>query len=420
MKQAAKRWMLRALRLGLCVAAVAFLAYNVKWHDTVRLAAPPHDQVRLLADHPARQTMQVEIEGQTRELPYTQVYQDASAGSAGPVVEYGIRSVVQRLDLRLAFFSVLLFAPVWFIQAYRLVLMVAIHDMRLSLWNSVKLTFAGCFFNFALPGSYGGDVIKAYYVSRYTHHRKTEVVTTVFIDRVFGLLAVVILASIAMLVRWDPREFGRLETALIVIGVAVIVGGCVIFSRRVRAALRLTELVQRLPRAEQILRVGRSLVVLRHHPGRVTAAMGLSLVLQALCMLSAAVMGWALGMKGDLSQYFVYVSVGFLIAAIPITPPQAFGVLEAAYVQFFTHAGLASASQAVALALAVRLIQLVWALPGVLVPLLGAHLPSRAELEAEEPPPDDPAPVVALERARRAGAEAAPPSEFLQAATNTA
>jgi ADP-ribose pyrophosphatase YjhB (NUDIX family) len=34
----------------------------------------------------------------------------------------------------------------------------------------------------------------------------------------------------------------------------------------------------------------------------------------------------------------------------------------------------------------VRLIQLFWALPGVLVPLLGAHLPSQAEREAMETP----------------------------------
>jgi hypothetical protein len=42
----------------------------------------------------------------------------------------------------------------------------------------------------------------------------------------------------------------------------------------------------------------------------------------------------------------------------------------------------------VAFALANRLTQLVWAVPGVLVPLLGAHLPSQAELKAlEEPEP---------------------------------
>jgi uncharacterized membrane protein YbhN (UPF0104 family) len=111
----------------------------------------------------------------------------------------------------------------------------------------------------------------------------------------------------------------------------------------------------------------------------------LSLALQSIVMISAAVMAWALGMKGDLSYYFVYISVGFLIAALPSTP-QAVGVMELYYVGIFTRAGLATASQAVALALAVRMIQFVWAIPGVLVPLLGAHLPSKeqlAELEAQ-------------------------------------
>lgn len=42
-------------------------------------------------------------------------------------------------------------------------------------------------------------------------------------------------------------------------------------------------------------------------------------------------------------------------------------------------------SAAVTFALANRLTQFVWALPGVLVPLLGAHLPSQEELrELEE------------------------------------
>jgi hypothetical protein len=63
--------------------------------------------------------------------------------------------------------------------------------------------------------------------------------------------------------------------------------------------------------------------------------------------------------------------------------------MEAAYIQFFALGRLHNdPSQAVALAVALRLIQLVWALPGILVPLLGAHLPRKdelASLEAQRP-----------------------------------
>ena len=95
-------------------------------------------------------------------------------------------------------------------------------------------------------------------------------------------------------------------------------------------------------------------------------------------------MARAIGLKGSAELYFICVPIGFLIQAVPITPPQAFGVLEYAYIQFFARGGLQgdnSESAAVAFALAVRLIQLVWAVPGVLVPLLGAHMPKKRELD---------------------------------------
>jgi uncharacterized membrane protein YbhN (UPF0104 family) len=125
---------------------------------------------------------------------------------------------------------------------------------------------------------------------------------------------------------------------------------------------------------------------MRRHKAMVAMSVGNSIALQLMVMISAYHMAMALHMGGGLVDYLIYVPIGFLIAAIPITPPQGFGVMEYAYVRFFADSGLSSESQALAFALAVRLIQLFWALPGVLVPLLGAHLPSQAEREAMETP----------------------------------
>jgi len=161
----------------------------------------------------------------------------------------------------------------------------------------------------------------------------------------------------------------------------LMVGAVLIFSKRIRHALGLPNLAARLPMGEQILRIGRATVAMRQHKTKVACCLGMTFVLQFVVMYSAAMMAWALGMVGSAVYFIAYVAIGFLIGAIPISPPQAIGVMEAFYVQFFTQGGLNTASQAVTLALGVRLIQLVWALPGVLVPLLGAHLPSKEELE---------------------------------------
>lgn len=381
MNRPRSRWALALLRYGLCVAAVVYLAYNVPWHDHVRLDGPDGPRVRLIESHDDR--VVVRRDGRAETVPLDRVHQVEIGGQHVPDIELGIPSVVWQVDKLQALWAILLFAPVWFFQAYRLVLMVAIQGVRISYWNAIKFTFAGNFFNFALPGTTGGDLVKAYYLTRYTH-LKTEVVTTVFLDRAIGLFGILVLAAGGIALTRDAGQFGSLMTLLVTIFIGLMIGALLIFSRRLRHGLKLPELAARLPGGAQLLRIGRATVAMRQHKLKVVGSLVVTLILQSIVMVSAAVMAWALGMKGSMTYYFIFVSIGFLIAAVPIAPPQAIGVMEYAYVQFFTHDGLNTASQALALAVAVRLIQLVWALPGVLVPLLGAHRPSKADLQAIE------------------------------------
>jgi len=384
------RWVLLVLRYGLCVAAIAWLVHTVPWYDYVRLDGPKGARVRLV--EPRGDEFVIVRDGRQETIPVSAVHGIEVNGRSVPEIERGIATVVPKIDKCLALWAIVIFIPVIAIQSWRLVVMLAIQDVRLRFWPATKLTVAGNFFNFALPGTTGGDLIKAYYLTRYTH-LKTEAVTTVFLDRAIGLFGLVMLAGAAILFTRDPSQFGQLIVTLLVI-CAVLAAGCiVVFSRRIREILHLKELAARLPMGDQLLRVGRATVAMRHHKLLVVASLLMTFALQGICMFSAAIMAQALGMEGGWSHYFIYVSIGFLIAAIPIAPPQAFGVMEYFYVKFFTGGALHNdPSQAVALALAVRLIQLVWALPGILVPLLGAHLPNKAELaqlEAQAGAADD-------------------------------
>lgn len=385
--------LLALLRYGLCVVAVVYLWYNVPWHDRVhlrdgsrpRLLGQDGDSLRVLRDHGREEVVGLE--------------QVAVLGGQ-PDIELGIASAARGIDLKYSLLSLLIFLPVPFMAAQRLVWMLGIQDVRLTLWEAVKLTFAGNFFNFALPGTTGGDLIKAYYITQYTRH-KTEAVTTVFLDRVIGLLGLMALATVMFAfsgeqVRWEPAVFSSIAWALVAVWGGLAVGAVVVFSKRLRTLFRLPELAARLPAGQHLVRIGRATVAMRKHKALVLASLAITIALQLLVVLSAWVMSLALGMVGGFVLYFICVPIGFLIAAIPISPPQAIGVMEAAYIQFFTPGGLNSVSQAFAFALAVRVIQLVWALPGVLVPLLGAHVPRRDELEQfEEAPAADGSPVAA-------------------------
>ncbi len=366
------------VRIALCAGAIAFLVYTVNWHDHVCLNDAERTEVRLLEQRDDR--FVIKRDEQRQEIGLDQV---ARLPDGTPEIRYGIPGVIRRAAGLLALAAILIFIPVPLLQSIRLVWMLAVQDVRLSYWNSIKLSYAGNFFNFALPGMVGGDLIKAYYITRFTH-QKTEAVTTVFLDRAVGLFGLVLLAGTMIIIAWNPREFGQLALGLVLLIGGLAVGAVFVFSKRLRHALHLVELAERLPLSEQILRIGRATVAMRRHKALVAASLANTIVLQFTVMVSAFVMARALAMDGTFVQYLIYVPVGFLIAAIPINPPQAVGVLEFAYVQFFASIGANTGSQALALALGIRVIQLVWAIPGVLVPLLGAHLPSAAELKELE------------------------------------
>ena len=380
MKRSGKKWILTALRYGLCFVALALLVSVVRWYDVVRLDDAELTELRLLEER--GDTLLVLRDGEEVEIRRADVHK-LEDGVLD--IEPGIRGVVRRMDGKWAFWALLVFTPVPFLQALRLVWMLGIQGVRLSLWNAIKLSFAGNFFNFALPGATGGDVIKAYYLTRYTQ-RKTEAVLTVFLDRVVGLFGLVLLAGTMILVTWDRERYGQFALVLSVVCGCLAVGALLVFSRRLRHAIKLPELAERLPMGDQLLRIGRATVAMRQHKGMVALSLWNTLALQITVIFSAFLMARALGLGGDVGHYFVYVPIGFLIAAVPISPPQGIGVVELFYIQFFAHTGLSTESQAVAFALGVRFVQLAWALPGVLVPLLGAHLPSQADLENLDEP----------------------------------
>ena len=382
MKNPAVRRLLGVLRLALCAAALVFLYFNVSWYDKITLA-DGKTKVRLLEER--ENDFLAERDGAEVVLTPADVFHVKVEDELVPQIQYGIAGVVTNAQLNTVLLAILLFLPVPFMSGVRLVWMLGVQDVRLSYWNAIKLTFAGNFFNFALPGTTGGDLIKAYYVTRFTHH-KTEAVTTIFLDRVVGLLGLMTLASVMFVyawnrLTWDTTYRNSMALTLGLIWGGLAVGAIVVFSQRLRRLVRLPDIVSRLPGGQQLLRIGRATVKMRYHKSNLIAALVITIVLQLCVVISAFVMSRALNMSGGFELYFICVPIGFLIAAIPISPPQAFGVMEAAYIIFFAQGGLNPRSAAVAFALANRLIQLVWAIPGVLVPLLGAHLPSQAELE---------------------------------------
>ncbi|MBL7071310.1 MAG: flippase-like domain-containing protein [Candidatus Omnitrophica bacterium] len=94
--------------------------------------------------------------------------------------------------------SIILFAYALFVistitASVRLKILLSTKKISMTLFDIVKLTFVGYFFSSFLPTAVGGDVAKAFYISK-ASGRAINSYTTVFMDRFLGMCSLFLLA----------------------------------------------------------------------------------------------------------------------------------------------------------------------------------------------------------------------------------
>ncbi|MEP6662416.1 MAG: lysylphosphatidylglycerol synthase transmembrane domain-containing protein, partial [Verrucomicrobiota bacterium] len=168
------------------------------------------------------------------------------AWTTGPQELWHTISLVQpgafALSLALVGVTILLGVIRW-----RMVL--AVQGLPLAFGRATGITFVAQFFNSFLLGSTGGDLIKAYYAARETHHKKTEAVVTVFVDRLMGLWAMLFFAALMMLPNFNLLFYHEKLGAFAAIILALLTGCTVVLTLAFWGGL-----TRRFPGARNLLR----------------------------------------------------------------------------------------------------------------------------------------------------------------------
>lgn len=237
----------------------------------------------------------------------------------------------------------------------------------------IRLGWIGLLFSQVIPGATGGDLVKGITVARESPGRRAEAAFSVVLDRVLGLVGLLVLGVMALLLHQPGTEQALLLDRLAWIFGAVLVGalaGGWALSREALWRLPiLRRFLHRVPGGALVERLGRGLVQLRRQPHALlfglllsVLAHGLGAVMQ-LCLASALLEGQA----PPAAQFLFLVSVGQLATALPLTPG-GLGVGEWAYERLFSAAGSGGGSE---LMLLVRFSWVLWALPGVFFVIRG-------------------------------------------------
>ncbi len=218
-----------------------------------------------------------------------------------------------------------------------------------SLSQMTGYYFIGMYFNLVLPTSVGGDVVRAWYLDGGSG-RRLAAFASVFLDRLSGLLVLLILACVAVtlsplpLPGWIPLGVWGCAGCTL----AGLLLAPVLLSRGKKGQLRARQM--------------RTTMTLLSSPRLLLGSLLLSLLVQAANVFIVRLVGLALAADIEPSFYWVMVPMVSLLTLVPLSV-NGMGVREGGTVLLLTPLGV---SQTAALTLA-----FLWFAVHVTVSLLG-------------------------------------------------
>jgi hypothetical protein len=300
-----------------------------------------------------------------------------------PRVQIGVLRMLREADIRYFLAALAIFPVTILITSLRWHELLKAVDIRLNLGRTFVLNMVGLFYNTIMPlGSTGGDLLKAYYVRKQTHHG-TRAVMSVVVDRVIGLLALIVLGgTMAALQRHIPRcrQVAIASAAILAFTAAAMI---VFYVPKLRRGSGLEFILERLPLQKQVRKAIETMHIYAGRPFLVLGALIVSFPVHMVVITAAQLCGIAFGLHLSGFYYWTAVPVIVLASALPISP-QGAGVMEYFAVKLLEPQGV-TVGQAFALTMSIRLTQIFWNLTGGIFVLRGGyHKPSQTEQKQAE------------------------------------
>jgi len=284
--------------------------------------------------------------------------------------------------------AVILLPISFLITSVRWHMLLEAQDIHMGQGRAFVLNMVGSFYNSFMPGSTGGDLVKAYYASKHTTHR-TRAVMTVIIDRILGLIALIILGGVMAAVQWNIPTCRHVAIVSGILLLGIGVGLFVFYHPNLRRATGLEWLLLRLPMQRQVHKAVEAMELYGKRPGVAIWAIVMTFPVHMNTIISATFAGKAFLLPLGLLYYWAVVPVITLVGAIPISP-QGVGVMEPLAVELTRRQGV-TVSQAFALVMAIRFAQIFWNLVASLFVLRGGyHAPTEQEAETLERDEEEP------------------------------
>jgi len=305
----------------------------------------------------------------------------------------GIAKIFGNLNIFVFLAALGLYVLGQFLFVFRWLTLLRVQGISINYFAALRLHFLGLFYNNCLPGAVGGDVLRAWYVTKHTE-KKVEAVLSVFVDRVSGLVCTIAMAFLSYWLIPAAGSGAELKLGadfhiaslaiklLIAVGVMVMLAAGFVaimyYNRRLRPIFLKYAFILSLKWMFWAGRVIKAVRLYCTKPFSLLFAVLLSFICQAMPIYGLYLIGRNLGIEAHIKYYYVFFPLSWIIGIIPISVGGA-GVVELGLKGLFGKVAQVTASQGLILALAQRLTWLLTSIPGVIIHITGKHLPDEME-----------------------------------------
>jgi len=234
--------------------------------------------------------------------------------------------------------DLLLMVAICYVQmallAWRWSLLLRTQGISFRFRDTFALTMIGALFNLVTPSSVGGDLMKSYYVHQRTADRSAEALGTIVLDRVLGLLALLLVSALAALPILIQGQGNSALTKLGDLSVLGAVGAVVglafcFYASRSGGGVEPANKILRF-----VVRAFRSLGSYREKPLALVTATAAGMVSFVLSCVMFYLAAHALGVEHLPLRFLVLVPLGLLTTALPLSP-SGIGVGQLAFAELF-------------------------------------------------------------------------------------
>lgn len=240
-----------------------------------------------------------------------------------------------------------------------------------------SLLYIGLFFNNLLPSNFGGDVVRAFKLSRIIGDSAVAA-GSVVADRASSTFALLFIAAVPAVV--ELRLLGtRLAALILAMFVLSVVAIAVLASERAVKRLGTLPLLKLgfFGFREHLVSFYYSLYGMKSRKGLLTAVLAASLVYQGLQVLTVYVLALSLGIEVPVVYYFLFIPVVLAVSMVPISL-NGLGIREATWVLLFSQVGV-PAAEALSMSILSFLVMTVVSLAGGVFYFFDRSLPAAGE-----------------------------------------